>query len=127
MNNSLKGALLSGLIMPGLGQVVLKRYKRGVVIMLTVLVSLTVIIVKAVQQALVILENIELEGGAIDMSTISNAATQASTGSGSLVFNLLLLLIIVSWIIGTVDAYRIGRKIDIELRSTGHASNGNNS
>lgn len=116
MNNSLKGALLSGLVFPGLGQVVLKRYKRGVVIMLAVLVSLTVIVVEAVQRALVILENIELEGGALDMSAITNAATQASTGSGNLIFTLFLLLIVVSWIIGVVDAYRIGRKKDIELR-----------
>jgi len=116
MNNSLKGALLSGLIFPGLGQVVLKHYKRGAVIMLTVLVCLSVVVVKAVQHALAILEKIELEGGAISMSTISNAATQASTNSGSLTFNLLLLLIIVCWIIGVVDAYRIGRKKDIGNR-----------
>ncbi len=127
MNNSLKGALLSGLIFPGLGQVVLKHYKRGAVIMLAVLVSLSVVVVKAVQHALAILEKIELEGWAISMSTISNAATLASTNSGSLTFNLLLLFIIVCWIIGVVDAYRIGRKKDIEQRSPSQASNGNES
>jgi hypothetical protein len=127
MNNSLKGALWSGLIFPGLGQVVLKHYKRGAIIMLTVLVSLAVMVVKAVESAFAILEKIELEGGAIDMSTISNAATQASTSSGSLTFNLLLLWIMVCWIIGVVDAYRIGRKKDLEQRSPSQASNGNNS
>jgi len=114
MNNSLKGAFLSGLIFPGLGQVVLKHYKRGAVIMLTVLVSLSVVVVKAVQHALAILEKIESEGGAISMSTISNAATQASTTSGSLTFKLVLLLVILCWTIGVVDAYRIGKKKDIE-------------
>jgi len=127
MDKSLKGALLSGLIFPGLGQVVLKHYKRGAVIMLTVLVSLSVIVVKAVQHALAILEKIELEGGAISMSTISNTVTQASTNSGNPTFNLLFLLIITCWIIGIVDAYRIGRKKDIEERSPSQASNGNNS
>ncbi len=125
MNNSLKGALLSGLIFPGLGQVVLKHYKRGAVIMLTVLFSLSVIVVKAVQHALAILEKIESAGGAISMSTISNAATQASTTSGSLTFNLLLLLVILCWIIAVVDAYRIGKKKDIEEGSTSQTSNGN--
>lgn len=127
MSNSLKGALLSGLVFPGLGQVVLKRYKRGVVIMLAVLAGMTVIVVKAVQNALAILEKLEQEGGALDMTAITNAATQASTGSGSLVINLLLLLIIVSWIIGVVDAYRIGRKIDLELRPPGQTSDDDNS
>ena len=125
MNNSLKGAFLSGLIFPGLGQIVLKHYKRGAVIMLTVLVSASVVVVKAVQHALAILEKIESDGGAISMSTISNAATQASTTSGSLTFNLLLLLVILCWIIGVVDAYRIGKKKDIEEGSTTQASNGN--
>ncbi len=124
MNNSLKGAFLSGFIFPGLGQVVLKRYKRGVVIMLTVLVSLSVVVVKTVQHALAILEKIESEGGAISMSTISNAASQASTASGSPTFNLVLLLVILCWVIGVVDAYRIGKKKDIEEGSTSQASNG---
>jgi len=118
MNNSLKAAVLSGLIFPGLGQIVLKRYKRGAVIMLTVLVSLSVVVAKAVQHALAILEKIESEGGAISISTISNAATQASATSGSLTFNLVLLLVTLCWIIGVVDAYRIGKKKDIEEGST---------
>ncbi len=46
MKNSLKGAFLSGLIFPGLGQIILKHYKRGTVIMLTVLVGMSVFIVK---------------------------------------------------------------------------------
>ncbi|TET68428.1 MAG: hypothetical protein E3J56_11415 [Candidatus Aminicenantes bacterium] len=123
MNNSLKGAFLSGLVFPGLGQVVLKHYKRGVVIMLTVLVSLSVIVIEAVQKAFTILEKIESEGGAIDMNTISNAATQVSTTSDSLIFSFALLLIIFCWIIGVVDAFRIGKKKDIEQQSTSQVSN----
>jgi ATP/ADP translocase len=75
-----------------------------------------VVIVIAVQNALAILEKIGSEGGAISMSTIWKAATQASTASESLIFKLLLLLIIFCWIIGAVDAYRIGKKKDIEER-----------
>ncbi len=114
MNNSLKGALLSGVVFPGLGQVILKHYKRGIALMLTVLVSLVVIVVRSVQQAFTILEKIASEGGAIDISTISNA----STSSDSLISNLLLLLIILCWIISVVDAYRIGKKKDIEEQPT---------
>ncbi len=124
MNNSLKGAVWSGLIFPGLGQVVLKHYKRGAVIMLMVLVSMSVVVVKAVHSALAILEGIELESGAISMSTISNAANQAPTTSGSLTINLVLLLTILCWIFGVVDAYRIGKEKDIEEGSIRQVSNG---
>jgi len=116
MNNSLKGALLSGVVFPGLGQVILKHYKRGAVLMLAVSASLLVIVIKAVQQAFAILEKIESEGGAIDISTILKAATQASTSFGSLTFKIAMLSIILCWIIGVVDAYRIGKKKDIEER-----------
>ncbi len=115
MSNALKGALLSGVIFPGLGQVVLKHYKRGIVLMFTVFASLMVIVLKAVQHAFTILEKIELEGGVIDIQTITNAATQASSTSDSLIYNLGLLLIVLCWIFGIVDAYRIGKKKDLDV------------
>ncbi len=125
MKNSLKGAFWSGLIFPGLGQIILKHYKRGAVIMITVLVCMSVFIVKVVQHALDILEKIQSQGGVISMSTISNAVTQASTTSGNLTLNIVLLLVILCWIIGVVDAYRIGKIKDIEEGSTSQASNDN--
>jgi hypothetical protein len=118
MNNSLRGAFWSGLVFPGLGQVVLKRYKRGAVIMLTVLAGLSVIVVQAVQKAFIILEKIKLEGGTIDMDMILDAASQASTNSDSLIFSFAVLLITFCWIIGIVDAYKIGKKKDLEEDST---------
>jgi len=123
MKNSIKGAVLSGLVFPGLGQVVLRHYKRGIALALAVVLSLLVIAVKALRQAFAILERIEAEGRAIDMSTISSAAAQASTASDNLVYNVVLLLILVLWLVGIVDAYRLGRKKDREERSTGELSN----
>ncbi len=114
MKYSLKGALLSGVVFPGLGQIILKRYKRGLVLMLTVSASLIVLAIRAAQYAFTVLDKIELEGGVIDLKTITDAAAQASSTLNNLVFNLGFLLIVVCWIFGTVDAYRIGRKMDLE-------------
>ena len=114
MKNALKGALLSGLVFPGLGQIILKHYKRGIVLMLTVSASLIAIAIKAAQYAFTVLEKIELAGGVIDLKTITDAATQASSTSNNLVFNLGFLVIVVCWIFGIVDAYRIGKKMDLE-------------
>ncbi len=123
MSNSLKAALLSGLVFPGIGQVFLKCYRRGVVLMLIVLACLFIIVAKAVQQAFSILKQIELAGGTINVDAILNVATQSSTNSDSIVFNSILLLIIVCWILGVVDAYRIGKKRDLEEQSTSQGSN----
>jgi hypothetical protein len=119
MNNSLKGALLSGLVFPGLGQVVLRHYRRGIALILTVSIILLVIVVKAIQQAFTTLEKIEAEGGVLSMNTIMNAVTQSSTPSQSLTFKLLFWLLVLCWIIGVVDGYIVGRKKNKEGRIKG--------
>jgi TM2 domain-containing membrane protein YozV len=93
MTQALKGALLSGLVLPGLGQIMLKHYKRGIALMLIVLTALFVLVAQATHQALTILERIEAEGGIIDLSTISTAATQSSTASDTTTFTIALFLI----------------------------------
>jgi TM2 domain-containing membrane protein YozV len=78
MKQAAKGALLSGTVFPGLGQIVLKHYVRGITLVLTVSVSLVVLVKIALAQALAILERIQWQGGVIDMSAISSAAARAS-------------------------------------------------
>jgi len=118
MNNSLKGVFLSGFVFPGLGQIILKKYRRGIALMLAVIVSLLAIIVKATQQAMTILEKTDLKDGNMDFNAVSDAANNAVNTSDGLIINLGLIVILLCWIIGTVDAYRIGRKKDLEERST---------
>jgi len=116
MNHAFKSALLSGLVYPGLGHWVLKRYKRGVFLMLAVTAALLVIIIQAVQQAFMVLEKIQAKGGTIDLDTLSKTVTEATT-SRSLMFDLLFLFLIACWVVGIVDAFRIGRKKDIAERA----------
>ena len=86
--------------------------------MLPVFGSLFVIVLIAVQQAFATLEKINLQDGNIDFNTISNAANNVVGTSDSFIFNLGLILILLCWILGTVDAYRIGRKKDLEEQVT---------
>ena len=112
MTNALKGALLSGLVLPGLGQILLRRYTRGLVIVFVVLSSLAVMVLKASQMAYSIVEKMELESRGIDMQAITDAATQAAATSDNRTFNYCLVLIIVTWLFSIVDAYMIGKKMD---------------
>jgi hypothetical protein len=114
MKNSLKGALLSGLVFPGLGQLVLKRYRSGISLMLIVLAGLVVIIRITMEQAYVILDKIEAQGGTPDMEAITQAAAQAATPSDSRIINLVVLLMVLCWLIGTVHAYRVGKRMDLQ-------------
>jgi hypothetical protein len=108
MKNSVKGALLSGLVFPGLGQIALKHYWRGVALVLAVMAGLYIMIVTAVQQAYVILDAIEAEGGMPDSVTIS----QAAAASDSPMITTVSVLLMVCWIFGIIDAWRIGKRKD---------------
>lgn len=112
MKNAVKGALLSGLVLPGLGQLVLGRYRRGALILVGVLAALAMLVALAVRDALLLLEKIELEGGAIDANGIAAMAARESTATGSLPYQFLLLFVLLCWIGATVDAWRIGRQLD---------------
>jgi len=68
----------------------------------------------AVQQAYAILENIEAGGGVPDSETIRLATEQAAAASDSPVITAMALLIVICWIVGIIDAYRIGRQKDRE-------------
>ena len=119
MKNSMKGALLSGLVFPGLGQIALKHYWRGFALVLAVMAGLYIMIVTAVQQAYVILDTLEAEGGMPDSDTISQAAAQAAAASDSPMITAVSMLILVCWIVGIIDAWRIGKQKDLEGQATG--------
>jgi len=124
MKNSMKGALLSGLVFPGLGQIALKHYWRGGALILAVMAGLYIMIETAVQQAYAILDTFEAEGGMPDSDTISQAAAQAAAASDSPMITAVSVLIIVCWIVGIIDAYRIGKQKDLEGQASGRMPKG---
>jgi hypothetical protein len=119
MNSSLKGALLSGLVFPGLGQVVLKYYKRGAFLMASVIICMTVMVVRAVQYALDVLATLGPTVGVPDLDSIAEAARQAAAASDNTLFNLAFFLILLIWAFSIVDAYRMGKKKDLQEDSSG--------
>jgi len=114
MKNSLKAALLSGFIFPGLGHLALKQYKIGIVLIITSTVAVVVIVAGAVRTALAILDEIGAEGVPINMDSIIAVANEATTNSGNFVLNTGLIFLGLCWIFGVVDAYRTGRNIDAQ-------------
>ena len=113
MKASSKAALLSALVFPGLGQMYLKRYIRGLIPMVLVLTGLSVLIVQATVGALQVLDKmqIQLQGGTVDMNAVSNLAAGSST-HGDPYSSLISLGIAVCWILSVIDAYLLGKEKD---------------
>ena len=99
MKLALKGALLSGLVFPGLGQMVLRHVGRGLAFVAVAAACTAYIVTTVVNEVMQSLP--ALESG--DM-----AAMPASAGQTGLAGWILALC----WLWGVVDAYRLGDRQD---------------
>lgn len=106
MSRSTNAVLLSALVLPGAGQIYLKRYRRGIVLIAISLACLWAFVDSAMQQAAAVLQNLESGGGALDAGQLSDMANQTVSGPGSTAATLVL---VGSWLVGIVDAYRLGK------------------
>ena len=111
MKKAMKGLLWSALIFPGTGQLVLKQRKRGMVIILTTLTSISVIITGLVLTAMDVFAEVK-PGSALDINTMNQMVNQAVTDSAHGLYNVMLVIFILCWLGGAIDAYRLGKKLD---------------
>lgn len=108
MKTEIKAALLSGLVFPGLGHIHLKRYRRGIILMICVLAGLGYVISMATIGALDTLQKLQTQGPA-DITAVSRLAASA-VASPSPYYDAVLLMLACCWVFAVIDAYRIGRK-----------------
>ncbi len=108
MTRSIKAALLSGLIFPGAGHMVLKKYLRGSVLMLSALLALSVIVSKAIKQALTIVDRIDSGEIPVEAGAIAELASIPTSGAEGSISNIAALVVGAVWIIGIIDSYRLG-------------------
>jgi TM2 domain-containing membrane protein YozV len=111
MRLSTKAALLSGLVFPGLGQMIMKRYRRGTLIFITVLMAIVTLAAMATSEVLTALEKMQTPGAEIDLTTALNLAAASSSSSG-FYYNVILTIIVICWLFSIIDAYMIGKKIE---------------
>ena len=110
MTTSIKAALWSGLVFPGAGHLFLKSYGRGIGLIVVSAISLSIIVSHAAEQALAVVAKIQADGGNIDPSRILEMASQGSALADTQSFNIAMIVFMVCWIVGVVDAYRLGKR-----------------
>ncbi len=110
MKRSIKAALLSGLIFPGVGHMVLKQYLRGSILMLSALIALSVIVTKAIKQALTIVDKINNGEIPLEAGAITELLSKSTGGTEGAILNIAALVVGACWLIGIIDSYRIGIK-----------------
>lgn len=110
MNMSVKAALLSGLVFPGTGQVVLGRRARGFAIAGLFFVSLVFAVVRVIPYAVTVADQVLARGGGMDLSAIFEAADRSAAASGDPLLNCVAWFLIFLWFFSIIDAWIIGKK-----------------
>jgi hypothetical protein len=112
MNKRKKAALLSAFVFPGIGHFFLKKYVTGAVLAATALAGLYYLIARAVEKALQLSAGIQSGEVRPDAATITELVSNDATGAEALLLNIATAAVIISWLVGIADSYRIGRARD---------------
>ena len=108
----MKAALLSAFVFPGVGHFLLKKYIPGAVLAGTAFAGLYFLIAKTVERALQIAEKIQSGEVQLDSATITELVSNQGTAAEIQLLNIAAAVLVISWLIGIVDSYRVGRAED---------------
>ena len=112
MNRSMKSVLLSAFIFPGIGHIYLKRYISGALLAGTAFIALYFVISTAVERALQIVDKIQSGEIQPDVAVIAELIAKQPIGTEAQLTNIAMAALIIAWLIGIVDSYRVGRLQD---------------
>lgn len=110
MSKSIKAALWSGLVFPGAGHLFLQRYGRGIGLIGVSAICLFIIVSNAAEQAMAVVAKIEADGVMPDPSRILALASQGSAAADTQSLSIATMVLLVCWIVGVLDAYRLGKR-----------------
>jgi hypothetical protein len=108
MKKSSKAALLSGLIFPGIGHMVLNQYLRGSILMFSALAAFSVVVTRVFQRALTIVDRINSGDVPVEAGAIAELVSKSTSGADSFIENTAVIVLGVCWLIGIIDSYRLG-------------------
>ena len=119
MKESARGALLSGLVYPGLGQLILGQITYGVLFALLTTVGLCVFLYLIIQRAAGAIDQIFplLANNELDFNTLKELLSRESTGGWG-AETISIIVITGCWLAAIVHAYIVGSKIDSPSQSS---------
>ena len=118
MNNATKASLCSAFAFPGLGHLILKKYRLALPYLVVTIISSCVImheVIQVSQNAIMNLPDIStaLQTPA-DIRAMTDKISLESRELDSFRFNISMDALMLCWIIALVDAFRLGRAEDLK-------------
>jgi TM2 domain-containing membrane protein YozV len=110
MNLAIKGALFNALIFPGWGQIYLKKYTKGILIIIAMSTGVISILWSVAQATINILKIAPIKKGTVTFVDIVQLAIDAVKALNLFYLYLIFSPMILLWIFSIIDAYMIGKK-----------------
>lgn len=112
MSQALKAALFSAFVFPGSGHFLLKKHVRGALLAGVTISCTWVLFSIALEKAQEI--SLKIQSGEIplDISRITAEVSELAAGSNSQQASIATYLLVICWLAGIFDAYRVGRLQD---------------
>jgi len=114
MKTSTKAALLSALIYPGIGQIVYHAYRRAIALILSFSVAAYFYIEEVMSKYQPLIDKVKSGEIALDAQALANEMYINPIVLDPLLVSTLTYILLICWLVGIVDAYRIGIKKDAE-------------
>jgi hypothetical protein len=111
MKKSTKAALLSCFVLPGVGHLYLKRFRFGLLLSVCAAAAVYFITSSAVHAAFEVADKIQGSGVPLDAEAIAELVSQQSSASEEST-NTAMTALVVFWLIGIFDSFRVGRVLD---------------
>jgi hypothetical protein len=109
MTKSLKATLLSALVFPGAGHWYLKRYPQALLLAIAAAGGIYFLLAETVDRSRQIAEKIVSGEISFDVAMIAQLASDQAANSNTQMLNIATWIVLIAWLIGMVDCYRIGR------------------
>ena len=109
MSKSIKAAMLSAFVFPGVGHFLLKKHIPGMVLAGIAFASLYFIVSTMVERALQIVDRVQRGEVQLDVAAITELLSSQPTGTDAKLLGVAWTVLIISWLVGIADSYRVGR------------------
>ena len=110
MNLATKAAWLNVFLFPGWGQIYLKRYKRGLLIIAGIVACVLSIFWSIIQAVIDIFKINPLRKGIATFNAVIQLLTDAVKSLNLLYLSLILFFMMLLWILSIIDAYMLGKE-----------------
>ena len=112
MKKSTKAILLSAFVFPGAGHFFLKKVLSGAVLAGASFAGIYYLILDATEKAFNFTEQLQYGDIQPDIRAITELLSHQTTGSEAQLLHIATTALIICWLIGIIDSYRVGRISD---------------